>query len=151
MLRPPRKIRSGSAICSTRRALEPAATVWDGPGDPAAYVVSKNLHRRHLDASQRGLVAAKLANMKEGRPAKTGSIDPVSTEQAADLLNVSTPTVKRGKTVLAKGTAEEIKAVEEGKASVASVAKQIRSGMTAEERKKAREQKRQKPKRSKAW
>lgn len=134
--------------------VEPATVEWDGPGDLAAYVVSKNLHRRHLNESQRGLIAAKLANMKHGVDRKSenikGSKEPlVAVKAAADLLNVSPPTVKRGKTVIAKGTPEEIKGVEAGTLSVASVAKQIRSGMTADQRREAREEKRPKPKKKK--
>jgi len=34
-----------------------------------AFVVSMNLRRRHLDESQRAIIAATLANMNESRPA----------------------------------------------------------------------------------
>jgi hypothetical protein len=71
--------------------------------DPIGYVVSANIARRHLTTAQRAAVAAELATLREGRPQKTGSNDPVSEvsiPQAAALLSVGTASVKRAKRVL---------------------------------------------------
>ena len=65
--------------------------------DPAGFVVSLNLHRRHLSESQRAMVAARLATLGEGRPSGgTASIDAVSQDKAAELLNVGKRSVERG-------------------------------------------------------
>ncbi|HMF11448.1 MAG TPA: ParB N-terminal domain-containing protein [Gemmataceae bacterium] len=88
--------------------------------DPVAFVVSKNLKRRHLDESQRALVAARLANLPKGRPTENSSIDPLSVSQplAAKTLNVSVPSVKRAAVVLNHGVPELTASVEQGDVSV---------------------------------
>ena len=45
--------------------VEPTFTTYEG-GDPLAFVIRHNLHRRHLNETQRGLVASRLANMERG-------------------------------------------------------------------------------------
>jgi hypothetical protein len=45
--------------------LEPKTERYDGD-DPLAFVISRNLRRRHLNESQRALVAARLANIEHG-------------------------------------------------------------------------------------
>ena len=37
---------------------------WDGAGTPEAFVVSMNLHRRHLNESQGAMIAGRLATAK---------------------------------------------------------------------------------------
>jgi len=93
---------------------------FDG-GDPAAFVISLNLRRRHLDMHQRGMVAAKLATLPRGANQHV-SADTPSQEEAAELLNVSRPTVARAKAVLDKGTAELVHAVESGEIAIAPAA-----------------------------
>ena len=47
--------------------VEPAIIEWNGSGTPEAYVLSKNLHRRHLTTSQRAVVGARLATLVQGQ------------------------------------------------------------------------------------
>lgn len=53
-----------------------------------AYVVSLNLHGRHLSEAQRGMVADRLANLKRGdnQHSPIGLCEPVTQRQAAQLI-----------------------------------------------------------------
>ena len=90
--------------------------------DPVAFVISMNLKRRHLDESQRAMVAAKLANLNEGRPSETAQICAVSQDSAAEMLNVSRRTVQSAAKIRDDGTPELVDAVERGKVSVSAAA-----------------------------
>ena len=99
-----------------------------------AFVVSANLRRRHLDPSQRAMAAAKIANLENGRPKKTASIEAVSQEDAAHSFGVSRSAVQRAATVLENASAAVIHAVESGDVAVAdaaSVAELPKSEQTA--------------------
>lgn len=102
----------------------------DGIFDPFKWVLSINLHRRHLTESQRAMVAAKLAKLKRGdvktqRESSDGQICPPSIEQAASMLNVSSGSVKSAKQVLEHGSKEIIEAVEQGQLPVSFTAKVV--------------------------
>lgn len=58
-----------------------------------------NLKRRHLTESQRGMIAAKLANMPPHRPDINTANLQTSRADAAKLLNVSERTVNTAKKV----------------------------------------------------
>jgi ParB-like chromosome segregation protein Spo0J len=92
--------------------------------DPFQWVLSQNLHRRHLTESQRASVAAKLVNTAIGRPQKeSGQICPVvSIEKAAEMLQVSPRSVKSAKSVIEHGSPELIAAVERGEVAVSKAA-----------------------------
>jgi hypothetical protein len=81
-------------------------TTWPGLGYPLDWVVSVNLHRRHLDAGQRAIVAAKIANMRLGDNQHSKEVPPiggtsVSQQEAAKMMNVSLRSVSAAKGVLA--------------------------------------------------
>lgn len=103
--------------------VSPHFKTWDGHGSPVAYVVSLNLHRRHLDESQRAMVADAIANLSDGqRPDLVGaSIEaPTTQTQAAEMLNVSRASVQRAHEVREHGTPELVKAVQQGRISVSA-------------------------------
>lgn len=115
-----------------------------GGNDPLAFVASVNLHRRHLDASQRAMIAAELMRCERGAGSrgplpKPGRRDRggrllrpeyrfhgeqpqmpmrVSAKEAADLLNVSDATVRHAYAVIKRGSPDVITAVKAGKLAV---------------------------------
>jgi N6-adenosine-specific RNA methylase IME4 len=101
--------------------VEPHFEVFEG-ADPVAFVVSKNVARRHLDESQRALAAAKIATLQKGRPIENASIEAFSQNDAATLLNVSRSGVQRAREVLNEGTPELVRAVERGQIAVSKAA-----------------------------
>jgi hypothetical protein len=91
-------------------------------GEPLAWVLSKNLARRHLTDDQRRMIAARLVNMKQGRPAddETSQVANITRERAAQLLAADIPGVDRARSVLSHADADVVAAVDEGKLSVSA-------------------------------
>lgn len=105
--------------------VKPTYREWDGKGSLLSFVVSRNLHRRHLNESQRAMVAASIATMDRGRPSENGSIDSFSRSTAAELLNVSPKSVQRAVKIRKKGDSELAKEVESGEKTVSAATKEI--------------------------
>lgn len=93
------------------------------------FVLSMNLTRRHLNESQRALIATKIANLQSGQCQPRGlgaSIEaPVTQPEAAARLNVSRPSVQRARKVLEKGGPELVKEVESGGKAVSRAVREI--------------------------
>jgi hypothetical protein len=91
--------------------------------DPLAFVISANLHRRHLNETQRGIVAAKIANMRRGgkdaNPSKDGFAK-TSQADAAKLLNVSPKTVERASKLVGADMPALLTNAEQGKVKVSA-------------------------------
>jgi ParB family chromosome partitioning protein len=139
------KILDGRNRYLCARDLGQVFPVLDFTGDDAealAYVVSTNLHRRHLSESQRASVAAKLANMPLGGATYRSANLPTdsetgpslseqaaarppmtSTADAARMLNVSERSVTTARKVLDTAPAEIVQAVDDGRMSVSLAAK----------------------------
>lgn len=104
--------------------VEPRVRDWSGD-DPIAYVVSLNLTRRHLDESQRAMVAARIATMRKGARTDLVEISTKSQSAAADLLNVSRESVVSARKVIDRGTPELAAAVDAGDVAVSAAAQLV--------------------------
>ncbi len=106
--------------------IMPEHETWNGNGSLVAFVVSLNLHRRHLSESQRAMVAAKLANTEHGGNRKDQAanlpLDRVSQSEAADMLQVSERSIRSAKTVQDKGDESLVAAVTKGAVAVSTAA-----------------------------
>jgi len=85
-----------------------------------AFIVSQNLHRRHLSDSQRALIAGELSNTKKG--ANQHTAEAVSQKQAAAACKVSIDSVGRAKAVLNCETPGLAKVVRDGDLDVSTAA-----------------------------
>lgn len=101
---------------------------------PLAYVLSRNLHRRHMNTSQRALIAEKVANIERGQVGgghngQNGkSADLVKQSKAAETLNVSERTLRVAKKVKREAPPEIIEAVQNGTMTLHAALKEIAPG-----------------------
>lgn len=94
--------------------------------DPYEYVFSHNLHRRHLDVSQRAILAARMANLKRGDNDHTREELPdggSSVAEVASRVGVGARTVERAKQVIEHGAPALVEAVERGEIPVSFAAR----------------------------
>lgn len=106
--------------------IDPELTELSPDIDPVDWVLSHNLHRRHLTTAQRAMVASNLATLLAGRPGKLNSSIELfisSQAKAAEQLNVSVSSVKRARRVRKKASKKVIAAVEAGTMSLSAAEK----------------------------
>jgi len=68
--------------------IEPEFRDYEGD-DPVRFVLSMNLHRRHLSPSQRAMIAADLATLERGGNRSKAQNCALTHAQAAEQFNVS--------------------------------------------------------------
>lgn len=132
------KVLDGRNRCVAANDIGIDVPTRDFVGDDAAalaFVISTNLHRRHLTESQRASIAARLANMRHGQRAdyladrdanlhlyEPSAPPPVTSAAAAAMLNVSERSVATARKVQEHGAPELVAAVDSGMASVSAAA-----------------------------
>lgn len=117
--------RNRSAACIIAD-VKPELKVFRGDDrEILNLVVSLNIHRRHLDESQRANIGAKIVAesklIDESNTAIAVST-PVTQEQAAEMMNVSTDSIQRAGKVLEDGIDELKSDVDAGKVKVSVAA-----------------------------
>lgn len=110
-----------------KAGVEPHYTTWAGAaGTEVAYVISENLHRRHLDAAQRAMYFARFANVRQGGAKDKQGPGLVTQQEAAEMAGVDLASISRAKAVLKSDDKELIHAVEAGEVGLKSAAKDAR-------------------------
>jgi N6-adenosine-specific RNA methylase IME4 len=105
-------------------------------GDPLAFVISKNLRRRHLNESQRAMVAARLETHRHGdnQHSAGGANLHVRRDEAAKSLRVSARSVASAAVVRDKAAPEIVQAVDRGNLPISQAAIAARLDREQQER-----------------
>lgn len=73
--------RNRARACEVAGAI-PRMEQFPAGADPIAFVIDKNLCRRNLKDGQRALIAAELANLKDGQHQKDKKGTPIGVPQS---------------------------------------------------------------------
>lgn len=90
------------------------------------FVISKNIHRRHLTTGQRSVIAEELANMPNHRPYKSANLPTyVSQPEAAKKMNVGERSIRDVKEIKTE-MPELIDDIKAGKLTINEAKKQVK-------------------------
>lgn len=139
--------RNRYRACNLAR-VEPKYAKFPG-GDPLKFVLSRNLHRRHLTDAQRAMVAAKIANMKRGDKSESFSENVekcqqksgenksatlrITQEDAAKALDVSVRSVQTAKAII-EADPKKAEEVASGKKKLAAAEREIKEAAKPKEK-----------------
>jgi N6-adenosine-specific RNA methylase IME4 len=104
--------------------VDPVFEIWEFDDDASAerFVVSQNLHRRHLNTGQKAMAAARLANMRQGSRTDLSPKDETSQAEAAEMMTVGKRSVERANKILSRGVPELVHVVDTGQVTVSVAA-----------------------------
>ena len=114
------------AIAAGMRGLDCPEERLDEGADIVDFVLARNLHRRHLNESQRAMIAARIATIPHGGVRQVGNAAEGTTQgEAAQRLRVSKRSTTKAKLVISDGTPEQIAAIDEGRSTISAIASEI--------------------------
>ena len=104
--------------------IAPNVKTYDG-ADVLKYVISHNLHNRHLTDGQRAMIAAKIATRTPGQWSKSLHMNDLAPTwaEASALLAVSASSIQKCRLVIKHGTDPLQSMVANGQAPVATAAR----------------------------
>ena len=112
--------------------VEPIFEEFKG-NDPLAFVLSENLHRRHLTVSQRAAMAAEIANMTQsdagkqygrGKDSSRNSAEAISNTKASDLFQVGQRYVEEAKAIK-RNAPEKFEELKKGEKTIQQIKKEL--------------------------
>ena len=107
--------------------IEPKTKILPEGKDPRAFVRSVNMHRRHLNASQRAMAEVAISEWRPHGVARGTPGVPLGAtkKEMAEAAKVSPNTIKQAKTVTEQAPASTVKAVKDGEKSVKAAAAEV--------------------------
>jgi hypothetical protein len=101
--------------------VTPRYRIWDGLGSLQEFVLMKNMHRRHLSATQKAFIAARFATLKQGQKLSDISCkttDSLTIQEASEKFKANEQYTKKAKRIIEKGIDEVIDAVSSDRISI---------------------------------
>lgn len=107
--------------------VTPATTDYNGD-DPVSFVMSQNMHRRHLSSGQRAAIVASAADWAKAQPAyrpKAGNVTGLSTVAARAAESGASEKTQRDADQVARADPELAKAVGHGEVTLAEAKEKV--------------------------
>ena len=119
--------RNRLAACKIAK-VKPTFIEWDGTGSPVEWVISENLIRRHLSASQRAVIAADLLPMLEQEAKDRQRLSQGRGKKVAKSLATSSGKASIAAARIAKTNSTYVEAVKSISKAAPELIEKVRNG-----------------------
>lgn len=116
--------RNRQAACAIS-GVELLTIVYDG--DPVAYSISKNMHRRHMDKTALAFAGAVLAKLSHGTNRHVEFVNTNSRNHVAEELGIPIHSIDDAKAIMDKGSPEVIELAKTKRVGLRAAADYVRS------------------------
>jgi ParB-like chromosome segregation protein Spo0J len=120
--------------------IEPRSEDLGNGVDPLAFVVARNARRRHMTEGQLAMLAAKLADMKQGQRTDLTQSCAKSQADAAERFGVSRRSVQKAVKLRRAAVSELTQAVEQGRLNLSAAERLVNQHPSADDQRSALEE-----------